>query len=272
MTFFSLGILASIVLASMVVPLFFSAEANNPNVALIGQAPSSSHLMGTDLMGRDVLYRVCLAGRTTMLIALAAGVLMALMGVTYGAMSAMMPRLVDTVLMGFLNVLISLPVIFVAVILRSIGGTSSVIQVTVIVAVTSWMFMAKMVWDEFVRLRGMEFVRQSMTLGAGRLGRFRWHLMPNALPTVVVIGTLGISQAVMLESALSFLGLGVPSLIPTWGNMLADGYNALMMKCWWLVVFPGGFLVFFALAVNLLGDILRDILDPCKEADNGATP
>ncbi|MBE9572783.1 MAG: ABC transporter permease [Proteobacteria bacterium] len=261
----SLFALTGIVMACILVPLLSSAENNYPKMDIMAQAPSWSHWMGTDMLGRDMLYRVCLGGRTTLLVAFSAAVLTSMIGVIYGMIMGLSPRWVSPAMLCMLQVFLSLPVILVAVALRGIVE-GSVIMVIAIVTVTSWMFMAHMVRDEFVRLNNQDFVHQSHTLGANWLGRLRWHLLPNTLPTIIVISALSVSWAVTLESTLSFLRLGIPQNIPTWGNILLEGYYAMPIGAWWILAFPAGVLIFFATLVNMLSDVARDALNPRRQS------
>lgn len=257
--------LTGIVMACILVPLLSSPENNYPKMDLMAQAPSWSHWMGTDLLGRDMLYRVCLGGRTTLLVAFSAAALTSIIGVLYGMIMGLFPKWVSPAMLCILQIFLSLPVILVAVALRSIVE-GSVMMVIAIVTVTSWMFMARMVRDEFVRLNKQDFLHQSRTFGANWLGRLRWHLLPNTLPIIIVISALSVSWAVTLESTLSFMRLGIPQNIPTWGNILLEGYYAMPMGVWWVLAFPAGVLIFFASLVNILSDAARDSLNPRSQS------
>lgn len=224
------------------------------------QSPSWQHPLGTDDLGRDVLTRILYGARISLLVGFVAVGIATLIGIVLGALAGYYGRWVDGVLMRFVDIMLCFPTFFL--ILAVIAFLDpSIWNIMIIIGLTGWMGVARLVRAEFMALRERDFVQAARVIGAsdGRI-IFR-HILPNALSPVLVSATLGIAGAILTESALSFLGIGVQPPTPSWGNMLIVGKQTLG-TAWWLSLFPGLAILVTVLGYNLLGEGIRDALDP----------
>ncbi|MHB1414213.1 MAG: ABC transporter permease [Chloroflexota bacterium] len=234
--------------------------------------PSLQHLLGTDELGRDIFSRLLYAGRISLTVAIVSTVLSAIVGITVGAVAAYYRGIAEAVLMRATDVMLSLPALPLLLVFSKMlreypvlkemfGDYLSVLVIVVILTLFGWMYVARLVYSSILSLRETEFSEAARALGASGPRIVISHLIPNALAPVIVVSTLGFGWRVVLESTLSWLGLGVMPPVPSWGNMLSQAY-AYMLRNPWLAVYPGLFIFFTVLAINFLGDALRDALDP----------
>jgi peptide/nickel transport system permease protein len=254
------AIIATVLLLALLAPLIAPYDPDAIDVKGILLAPSSGHWMGTDGLGRDVFSRMLFGARISLLVGFVAVGIATVIGVILGALSGFYRGWVDMVIMRLVDVMLSIPTFFL--ILAVIAFlTPSIWNIMIVIGLTSWMGVTRLVRAEFLSLREREFVLSAQTLGA-RNGRliFR-HLLPNSLTPIIVSSVLGIASAVLVESGLSFLGLGVQPPQASWGNILTDGKEYLEFA-WWLSLFPGMAILLTVLGYNLLGEGLRDALDP----------
>lgn len=224
------------------------------------QPPGVDYLLGTDDLGRDVLTRILYGARISLLVGFVAVGIATLIGILLGALSGYYGGWIDSVIMRFVDVMLCFPSFFL--ILAVIAFLEpSIWNIMIIIGLTGWMGVARLVRAEFLSLRERDFVQAARALGASD-GRviFR-HILPNALSPVLVSATLGVAGAILTESALSFLGIGVQPPTPSWGNMLIAGKQTLG-TAWWLSAFPGLAILLTVLGYNLLGEGIRDALDP----------
>lgn len=253
-------IIASILVLAVFAPLIAPYDPDSIDVKAILLPPSSQHLMGTDGLGRDVFSRMLFGARISLLVGIVAVGIATLIGVVLGAISGYYRGWVDVFIMRLVDVMLSIPTFFL--ILAVIAFlTPSIWNIMIVIGLTSWMGVTRLVRAEFLSLRGREFVLASQTLGAkdGRL--IFTHLLPNSLTPVIVSSVLGVASAVLIESGLSFLGLGVQAPQASWGNILTDGKEYIQFA-WWLSLFPGLAILITVLGYNLLGEGLRDVFDP----------
>ena len=249
-----------IVLVTLIGPLF-SHDPYQANVGGIYAAPSMTHPFGTDHLGRDLLARVLAGGQLSLLVGLLATLMAGSLGIVYGLVSGMGPRWLDHGMMQVLDTLLSIPVILIVILIQATGELS-LLKITVAIALVSWMGTARIVRSECQRLMGSDFVRAAVTAGSSRVRLVLRHLLPNIAAPLLVVLTVSVGQAIVLESTLSFLSLGVPATVPSWGNLLGNGLSAALNGAWWNVLFPGLMIVLTVLSINLLGDGLRDAVDP----------
>lgn len=253
-------IIVGILLLAFLAPLISPFDPNAIDVKAILLPPSSSHLMGTDGLGRDVFSRMLYGARVSLLVGIVAVGIATVIGIVLGAISGYYRGWVDIVIMRTVDVMLSIPTFFL--ILAVIAFlTPSIWNIMIVIGLTSWMGVTRLVRAEFLSLRGREFVLASQTLGAKDRRLIFIHLLPNSLTPIIVSAVLGVASAVLIESGLSFLGLGVQAPQASWGNILTDGKEYIQFA-WWLSLFPGLAILITVLGYNLLGEGLRDALDP----------
>ncbi len=222
--------------------------------------PGGAHLLGTDDLGRDVLLRMLYGARISLLVGFVAVGISTLIGILAGALAGFYGGWVDAVIMRFVDIMLCFPTFFL--ILAVIAFLDpSIWNIMIVIGITSWMGVARLVRAEFLSLREREFVLAARAVGASDLRLIARHMLPNALSPVLVSASLGVAGAILTESALSFLGIGVQPPTPSWGNMLIAGKQTLGYA-WWLSVFPGLAILITVLGYNLLGEGIRDALDP----------
>jgi len=253
-------IIVGVFLLAMFAPLIAPYDPDNINVKAILLGPSWQHWMGTDGLGRDVLSRMLYGGRISLLVGLVAVGISTAIGILLGALAGYYRGWIDTFIMRLVDVMLSIPSFFL--ILAVIAFlTPSIVNVMIVIGLTSWMGVTRLVRAEFLSLTGREFVMASRTLGAKDARLIFTHLLPNSLTPIIVSSVLGVAGAVLMESGLSFLGLGVQAPQASWGNILTDGKDYIQFA-WWLSLFPGLAILITVLGYNLLGEGLRDALDP----------
>ncbi|WP_273692053.1 ABC transporter permease [Ketogulonicigenium vulgare] len=219
-----------------------------------------AHPFGTDPNGRDILARVIYGARISLSIALAAVLLGALIGVTLGIVAGFTGGWVDAILMRLVDMQLAFPLVLFALLVVAALGPS-LTNLIIVLGITSWTQYARIVRGQVLALREREFVLSARAAGAGSLRIMARHILPNVMTPVLVVGTLELARIIVMDAALSFLGLGVQPPTPSWGRMLADG-RVYITSAWWVVTFPGLAIALTVLSVNLLGDWLRDYFDP----------
>ena len=256
----SLAVLLLIAVACLLAPVIAPYAFDAIDLDSLRQPPSPSHWMGTDELGRDVLTRVLFGGRVSILIGVLAAVVGTGLGTLVGAFAGFYGRALDNALMRLTDVAYSIPTLPLLIVLAAHSG-AAVASVVLIIGMLSWMSIARVVRAEVLKVREMEYVEAARAMGASSARILARHVVPNALGPVIVGATLAVGNAIMTESALSFLGLGVQPPTPTWGNMLIDSQATMATKPW-LTLFPGLAILMVVLAINFIGDGLRDALDP----------
>jgi len=253
-------IIAAILLLALFAPIIAPFDPDAIDVKAILLPPSSGHYMGTDGLGRDVFSRMLYGARISLLVGIVAVGIATAIGVVLGAVAGYYRGWVDVIIMRMVDVMLSIPTFFL--ILAVIAFlTPSIWNIMIVIGLTSWMGVTRLVRAEFLSLRGREFVMASETLGARDARLIFTHLLPNSLTPVIVSSVLGVASAVLVESGLSFLGLGVQAPQASWGNILTDGKEYIQFA-WWLSLFPGLAILITVLGYNLLGEGLRDVFDP----------
>jgi len=250
-----LAVLAAIALLAHWLAPHDPLQVNLPDALL---APCAEYPLGTDLLGRDVLSRLIYGARISLSIGIIAVGIAMLVGLAIGAMAGFYGGWVDAVLMRLVDTMLSIPTIFLLLAVIAIIGPSIHI-VMVVIGLTSWMGVARLVRAEILSLKEREFILAARVLGASSWRIITKHLLPNAMGPVLVSATLGVGGAILTESALSYLGLGVQPPTPSWGNILNEGRIALGVA-WWLTLSPGLCILVTVLAFNLLGEGIRQRL------------
>ena len=271
MAFFSLWVLALLVLAVLLGPLLYKVGINDIDFKARLVEPSARHLMGTDDLGRDLLARVLYGGRISLAVGLAAMLMAVTVGVFIGAVAGISRGWVDNVLMWVTDLFLSLPQLPLLLLLiflfrdplKKLLGLEVGIFILIVVVIGGfrWMPVARLVRAQFFSLREKEFVEAARALGASVPRQVVRHILPNSLGPVIVAASIDVAAAIIAESTLSFLGLGFPSDIPTWGRILYDGRDYMDVAAHW-ALFPGLAIFLTVLTINFVGDGLRDALDP----------
>jgi peptide/nickel transport system permease protein len=268
----ALGTLTFLILFTLVGPLLYHTKIDVIDFTLSLKGPSSEHLLGTDDLGRDILARAMFGGRISIAVGLTSVLLAITLGTTIGAVAGFFDRL-DNPLMRLTDLFLSLPVLPLLLViiylfrdsLRSAFGPELGIFVMIVgvIGVLNWMPVARLVRASFLSLKQKEFVEAARSVGARDRRIIVRHILPNAISPILVAATIGVGGAILTESTLSFLGLGFPSDVPTWGRILYDARNYLDIAPHW-AIFPGLFIFLTVLSINFIGDGLRDALDPRK--------
>jgi peptide/nickel transport system permease protein len=224
-------------------------------------SPTLTNVFGTDELGRDVLTRIMFAGRISLVVGYVTAIAISISGALIGAAAGFYGGWLDNALMRLVDVLISVPVLPLYLILAALIPGGGVGRIVLIFTVFGWTTVARLVRGQILSLKSADFVEAGRAMGASEVRIILRHLIPNALAPVIVAATLTVGNAILAESGLSFLGLGIQPPTPSWGNMLTRAQEYLL-KASWLAVFPGLFIFFTVLSFNFLGDGLRDALDP----------
>jgi peptide/nickel transport system permease protein len=258
-------LLLAIVAAALAAPLLAPADPLAQSLEFKLQPPvwqggSPAHPLGTDSLGRDELSRLLYGARPSVLIALASVVLAAAVGTVLGSIAGYSGGWLDSAIMRVVEFFMALPLLLLAIAMLAFLGPG-LLNVVIAVAIRQWVEYCRMVRGEILSLKNREFVQASRASGASSTRIIALHLLPNAMAPVIVVATYSIGLVVLVEATLSFLGLGLPPEVPTWGSMLSEG-RGYMHQAWWLSVVPGFAIFLLVLAINVLGDGLRDLWDP----------
>ena len=273
-----LAMVGSVILTGMVVavlagPLVYRVPIDEIDFRAKLQGPSRAHPLGTDDLGQDVLSRMLYGGRISLAVGVAAMLISITIGTSIGAIAGQAGGAVDHTLMRITDLFLSLPQLPLLLLIvylfrdslkRVLGPEAGIfVMIVVVIAGLRWMPVARLVRAQFLSLREKEFVEAARSLGARSFRQVTLHILPNALGPVIVAGSLDVAAAIIAESSLSFLGLGFPPDIPTWGRILYDAKDNLDFAPHW-AIFPGTAIFLTVLSINYIGDGLRDALDPRK--------
>jgi peptide/nickel transport system permease protein len=261
-----------IIVGSILVP---ESQSNRGDLRSRLSSPSPAYPLGSDSTGRDVLSRIIYGGQISLVIGFLAVALSVTLGTVIGALAAYYGGLVDALLMRFTEAMLSIPSLLLLIVVgRFLGRDATTINlfgrtfsgsvgiVILVIGATSWMYLARIVRANVLSLRGLDFVSAARALGAKNRHLFLVHLIPNTLAPIIVAATLGLANAIIAEAYVSFLGLGVQPPTASWGNMMQQALSFIQRGAWWMWLFPSLFIVYTILCINLVGDGLRDALDP----------
>lgn len=249
-----------LVVVAILAPVLAPGDPNKPDMKRILEPPSGKHWFGTDQIGRDVFSRLLFGSRISLAVGFVSVGIATLIGVLLGAAAGYHGGIVDGAIMRLVDLMLVFPRFFLLLAVLAFLKPS-IWTIMAVIGMTGWMGVTRLVRAEFLALREREFVIWSESIGAGALRVIFKHILPNALAPVLVAMTLGIPAAILTESGLSFLGLGVQPPYATWGNILNDGKD-LITYAWWLTLYPGLAILITVLSYNLLGEGIRDALDP----------
>ena len=258
-----LGIVAVALFAPVLAPYDYAGQSLTGRL----EPPSQAHVFGTDGLGRDVLSRLMWGSRVSLAVGVGAATLTVVVGAVVGSLCGYMGGLVDQTGMRLTDVVMSIPPVLLILLIVAIFGGGLALTIVAIGLVT-WPGTARLLRGEFLRLRGLEFVSASRASGARPFRIVTRHILPNAAAPLIVQASLLTAESILIESGLSYLGLGVQPPTPSWGNMLFEG-RRFMDNAWWISFWPGVAIFVTVLCLNLVGDLLRDILDPRSRGIRG---
>lgn len=262
MAVFGLLIMVTMVFCVTFAHIIMPFDAEEPDLFNMLASPSWQHLMGTDELGRDLLTRTLYGGRVSLVVGVFAMLIAVTIGTLIGSFSGYFGGIIDNILMRFTDFTLAFPRIFVLILL-AILIRPSIATVVFVIGILSWMPVARLVRSSFLEIKNQQFVEAAQALGAntGRI-MFR-HILPNALGPIIVAASLGVADAIISESGLSFLGLGIQPPTATWGNMLKNALDQIFSAPWTAIV-PGFMIFLTVISINYIGDGLRDAFDPYK--------
>jgi peptide/nickel transport system permease protein len=254
------GIVLLLFLVSLFAPWIAPYDPGQIDLKNVLLSPSLNHLFGTDQLGRDVLSRMIWGARISLKVGFVATGVAIIIGTLLGAVAGYYGGWIDAVIMRFVDIMLCFPTFFL--ILAVIAFLEpSIWNIMIIIGLTGWMGVTRLVRADFISLRERDFVQAARVIGAGDLRIIFGHILPNAMASILVAATLGIAGAILTESALSFLGIGVQPPTPSWGNILTAGKDNIDIA-WWLSLYPGLAILITVVGYNLLGEGIRDSLDP----------
>jgi peptide/nickel transport system permease protein len=253
-------ILLFLILFSFVGPLFWRVSPITPNLLLPLSPPVPGHPLGTDGLGRDMLSRLMVGGQTSLIVGFSAAVASTFLGALYGTISGYVGGTVDIVMMRIVDILLSIPSIFILLFIDAIFSPSAALLV-VIIALTGWVGVSRLIRAEVLSLKNRPYIEAQRAVGAGML-RIMWRgLLPNYMGTLLVTTTFAVAGAILTVAGLSFLGLGLPPPQPNWGELLSDSMTYMFQNAWWLIYPPGLCILLAELGVNFIGDAMRVAFD-----------
>ena len=251
------GVLVVLLLCCLFAEGLMTKDPGYLDLAHCNEAPNREFLFGTDTLGRDIFSGIWYGGRISIAIGFLATAISTAIAVVYGSLSGIAPPAVDGVMMRFAEIFLSIPTLLLVLFFQAIWGQASVLSLSVVIGVTSWASIAKVVRTEVRQLRTSEYVVASRCMGGGFFHILRRHLAPNFLASIMFMVVMNVRSAIVSESTLSFLGMGLPLEIISWGSMLSLSEKALMTGSWWIILIPGAFLITLLLCLTNLGNYLR---------------
>lgn len=254
--------LASALLSVMVLGCLFCELIMTKDPAYLDLAnsrvsPNSEFLLGTDTLGRDIFSGIWYGGRVSVAIGVLATVISTFIGVVYGSVSGLAPMWADTVMMRLTEIFLSIPNLLLVIFVQAIFGRATILSISLVLGITGWASIAKMVRIEVRRLRNSEYIIASRCMGGGFFHILRWHLAPNFFPTIMFMVVMNVRGAIAAESTLSFMGIGLPIETISLGSMLSLSEKALLSGAWWIILVPGIFLVALLMCITEIGNHLR---------------
>ena len=254
----SIGLLLIIILGCLCAELVMTKDPTFMDLVNYNKAPDKEFLFGTDTMGRDIFSMIWYGGRISLLIGGLATVISTFIAMVVGAFSGVAPAWLDELIIRFTEIFLSIPSLLLIILLQAIMGTANVVSLSIVIGVTSWTSIAKVIRTEVRQIRNSEYIIAARCMGAGFL-RIMWkHLMPNFFSSIMFMVVMNVRTAMISEATLSFMGIGLPIEIITWGSMLSLSDKALMTGSWWIILIPGLFLIATVLCLTNIGNACRE--------------
>ena len=255
--FFSLSVLTAIVVSCLACSAIMTKNPLYMDLAHCNEAPGKEFLFGTDAMGRDIFSMIWYGGRISLTIGFLATLFSTILAVFAGSVSGCAPARIDGVLMGMTELFLSVPGLLLTVFLQAVFVRTNVYSLSVVIGLTGWMSMAKVVRTEVMQLKNMDYVLAARCLGGGFFHVLIRHLAPNFFPSVLFMAVMNVRNAIVAEATLSFMGLGLPVEEVSWGSMLSLSENVFLSGSWWIILIPGAFLTGTLLCLTNLGNYMR---------------
>lgn len=260
--FLSMVVLAVIVCGCLACELIMTKDPTYLDLQNYNIMPGREFLFGTDTMGRDIFSMIWYGGRISLLIGAASALISTAVAIVYGAASGCAPAWLDALMMRLAEILLSVPGLLSVVMLQAALGEASVLSISFATGITSWMSMAKIVRSEVRQLRNSEYVIVSKCMGGGFRHVLRKHMIPAFMPAIMFMAVMNVRNGIVAESTLSFMGIGLPVEVITWGSMLSLAEKALSSNSWWIILIPGFFLVATLCCITNIGDYVRRLMHP----------
>ncbi len=252
-------LLLIIVLGCLCAELIMTKDPTYMDLTSFCAAPDGEFLFGTDTMGRDIFSMIWYGGRISLLIGVLATVISTVIAIILGALSGIAPQWLDTLLMRATEIILSIPSLLLVILLQAIMGEANVLSISIVIGVTGWTSIAKVVRTEVRQMRNSEYVIAARCMGGGFFHILCRHLTPNFFSSIMFMVVMNVRSAIVAESTLSFMGIGLPLSTVSWGSMLSLSEKALMTDAWWIIVIPGLFLVVTLLCLESIGSYLRGV-------------
>jgi len=254
---FSSILLALIVLGCLLAKTIMTHDPLYMDLLNYSKAPGHAFLFGTDTLGRDIFSMIWYGGRVSLAIGFLSTLISTIVAVIFGSISGVAPKWLDELMMRFTEIVLSVPNLLLVVLLQAILGNANVLSISIVIGLTSWTGIAKVVRTEVLRLRSSEYVIAAKCMGGGFFHNLKVHLAPNFVSSIMFMVVMNIRGAIMAESTLSFMGIGLPLEIISWGSMLSLAEKALLGGAWWIILIPGAFLVATLMCITAIGNALR---------------
>ncbi|MGL5617101.1 MAG: ABC transporter permease [Sarcina sp.] len=253
----SIGILVLILIFSIFAEFLSTHNPSYMDLKNVNMAPCKTFLFGTDSMGRDIYSMICYGGRISLTIGFISTALSTTIGVIYGTLSGLAKGFLDNIMMRTLEIFLSMPSILIILFFQGILGKPNIFSIAIVIGVSSWMNIAKVVRIEVKKLKNSEYVQAAKAMGGSFFYILKVHLFPNFIAAIMFMVVTNIAMAIAMESTLSFLGIGLPIEIISWGSMLSLAEQALLSNYWWIILIPGIFLVVTLVSIANIGNYLR---------------
>ncbi len=253
----SVGILLVIVVFSVFANIIAPYDPSIMNSNLICMPPNKEHIFGTDTLGRDLFSMILYGGRASLYIGFVSAIISSTIAIVYGAASGLTSQRKDNIMMRFVELLLSIPSILLVIFLQGALGQPTFTSISIVIGVTNWMNIAKVVRSEVRQIGSSEYILAANTMGAGFFYTLRKHILSNCISAIMFMIVTNIGQAIIIESTLSFLGLGLPLTIVSWGSLLSMSQDVLLTNCWWIIIIPGAVLIITIVCVTEIGEYIR---------------